>query len=154
MPYFLMTKSILLSHLRLVFQEFPFFQFLHINTLSNFSFHPPTCHMNHPSHFLWFVLTNTLWEGVQIMKPLIMHLFPVPCYFLPLMSKYLLQHSDHKLSQPNEKYQHSHTYKTIDKILHLYISVFVLWNCKADGKISDSTVGNYSPTCVSTKGRF
>jgi hypothetical protein len=66
------------------------------------------------------------------------------------MSKYLLQRPDHGLPQLNEKDQLSHTNKTTDKILRLYISVFMLWNCKADGKIYDSTGGNYSPTRVKT----
>ena len=109
--------------------------------------------MTHPSHSLWFLHPNTLW-GVQIMKPLIMHLFPTSCYLLFLMSKYLLQRPDQGLSQLNEKDQVSHTYETTCKILRLYISIFMLWNWKADGKISDSTGGNYSPTRVTTKGLF
>jgi hypothetical protein len=84
------------------------------------------------------------------MKPLSMYLFPIPCYLLLLKSKYLLRLSEHGELQPNGKDQLSHTYKTIDKILYIYISVLMLWDCTAAGKISDSTGGNNSTTFFTT----
>jgi hypothetical protein len=60
------------------------------------------------------------------MRTLIMHLYPIPCDFLSLMSKYLLRCSDHGESQTKGKNNLSHKYKTINKILYLYVSVHML----------------------------
>jgi hypothetical protein len=84
------------------------------------------------------------------MKPLVMNLFPITRFFFPLMSKYFLQRPGHGNTQPNEKDQLSHPYKTIDEIPRLYISVFLLLNCKLEGKISESKVGKNFPTSATT----
>jgi hypothetical protein len=60
------------------------------------------------------------------MKTLIMHLYPIPCDFLSLMSKYLLRCTDHGESQSKGKDKLSHTYKTINKVLYFYMSVYML----------------------------
>jgi hypothetical protein len=50
----------------------------------------PPYEPNTPSiSFIWF----TWWWVVQIIKLIVMQSSPLPCYFLSLRPKYLLQHS-------------------------------------------------------------
>ena len=51
-----------------------------------------TCYMPHPSHSSGFDHLNNVWEGVQIIKFLILWFSPLPCYLVPLRHIYLPQH--------------------------------------------------------------
>jgi hypothetical protein len=51
---------------------------------------PHTCYMPHPSHSRFYHPHNSVW-GIQIMKLFIMKLSPLPCYLVPLKSKYSSQ---------------------------------------------------------------
>ena len=45
-----------------------------------------------PANLTLLHLLNNIWCAVQIMKLLIMYSSPLPCYLVPLKSKYLPQH--------------------------------------------------------------
>jgi hypothetical protein len=40
------------------------------------------------------VIFNNIWNGIQIMRLLVMRFSPVSCHFLSLSPKYLPQHSN------------------------------------------------------------
>jgi len=50
-----------------------------------------TCHMPSSSHSSWFCHPKSAWCGAQILKLLVMQSSPLPCYLVPLRSKYLPQ---------------------------------------------------------------
>ena len=54
--------------------------------------YPHTHYMPHPSNCCRFDHPNNIWWGVQIIKLLIMQLPPLPCYLVPPIPKYSLEH--------------------------------------------------------------
>jgi hypothetical protein len=89
-PTFLISILILSSHLRLGFPSGLIPIGSHTKTL-----HAPlphTSYMLYPSQFSWFN-QSSIWWGVQSMKLLVMSYSALPCYLVPLGSKYPPQHS-------------------------------------------------------------
>jgi hypothetical protein len=64
------------------------FRFMDLNSVC-FSHVCLACCFPCSSHY---PLKIVIWQGVQIMKLLIMQIFPFSCYFIPLRSKYSPQH--------------------------------------------------------------
>jgi hypothetical protein len=60
----------------------------------------------------------------------------LPCYLVPLMSKYSPQNILSLRSSLSVSDQVSHPYKTRDKIIVLYVLKFKLFNYKINKKIS------------------
>ena len=61
---------------------------------------PHTRYMPRPPHSSPFDHPNNIGWAVQIIKLLIMQFSPLPCYLVPLRSKYSPQHPIHKHPQP------------------------------------------------------
>jgi hypothetical protein len=82
------------------------------------------CYMHWPSHPPWSDHANTVWWGAEIIKLLIMQFYTTSCYFIPLRSKYSLQHPVLKrlslCSSLNVREHVSHPHKTTDKIIVVY----------------------------------
>jgi hypothetical protein len=72
----------------------------------------------HPSDSPLLHLSNHIWPGVQVKKPLIMQFSPAFHCIVPLRSKY-----SPKRSVLNVRHQVSHPYKTVDNIV-LYVLTF------------------------------
>jgi hypothetical protein len=67
--------------------------------LLHFSLLSYMCHMTCPPHSLWFDLLNEIWRSMQIMNLLIVQLYPLTSYFIPLTSKYSPHNPVFKLPQ-------------------------------------------------------
>jgi hypothetical protein len=85
-----------------------------------------TCHVY--LILLDLIIFNTTWRRVQVMKLLIMQFSPASCHIISLQSDILLStlFSDKLSSSPNVTQQFSHTCWTTDKIIVLYILIFMI----------------------------
>ena len=77
----------------------PSFRFPHQKPVSASPL-PHTRYMTYPSHSSPFHHPNNIWWGVQTIKLLVMQIRPLPCYPVPLRTKYSLQHPFFKHPQP------------------------------------------------------
>jgi len=89
---------ILSSHLWLGLQNGLFPSGFPTKTLVYLSSPPHTCHMPCPWHSFGFDHPNNIWWGVQIIKLLIIWIFPLPIYLIPFKLNYassasVLKHS-------------------------------------------------------------
>jgi hypothetical protein len=85
--------------LRTIFSKWSLsFRSAHLNPLctSPLSY---TCHMSCSLHSS-FDQPNNIRRGVQIMKPLVISVSPLPCYVVPFRPKYLPQHPILEYPQP------------------------------------------------------
>jgi hypothetical protein len=90
LPYLICIRSILILcvHLRLVV---PFLMaFLPISSMLPLL--PFSSYIPCPSHTPWHHHPNYTWRRVQVMKLIMLQLSPTSCHFIPLRSKYSLQH--------------------------------------------------------------
>jgi hypothetical protein len=78
---------------------FPYIRFPHQNSVGT-SPVPYMCHTPRPSYASWFYQPNNILIGVQIIKWLITPSSPLPCYLVPLTTKYLTLHPIHEHPQP------------------------------------------------------
>jgi len=92
----------------------------------------------------WFYYPNNISQGVQFLKLLILYSFLLLCHLILCRSKSLHLHLFSNilslLSFLNVRYQVSHPYKTIGKIIVLCILIFTCW--VANRKTDSAT--NYS----------
>jgi hypothetical protein len=86
-----------------------------------------------PSPEPYRVHSNYVWRGVHVMKLLIMQLSPICRHFISLRTKYsllsgLFSNTLRLCSFLNIRDKVSHPYKTTDKVIVLYILIFMfIW---------------------------
>ena len=99
---------------------------------------PHKCHLILPSHFSWFHQTNNIWWAVQINNFLNNSFFhsPVTSSLLGpnILLNILLLDTLSLLSSLNVSYHISSPCKTTDKIIVLYILIFVFLDSKLEDK--------------------
>jgi hypothetical protein len=102
--------------------------------------------MPRPSHPPWLDNSNYTWRKFQVMKLLIMQFSPASYHFIPLRSKYSLQHMFSNTislySSLNIRDQISHPYRTTDKIIVFHILIFMFLDSGREDKVLDWMVAN------------
>jgi hypothetical protein len=73
---------------------------------------PHICYMSHPSHSSPFNHQNNIGWGVQIIKVLMMQFSPLPCYHIPLRSRYSRTPSAYVPPSVWATKFHTHTHQT------------------------------------------
>jgi hypothetical protein len=108
---------------------------LSIKILYAFFFSP--C-MSYPSHPPLLGHSNYTWWKVQVMKLLIMQFPPTSCHLNPTGPIYSPQddvlNTLSQCSSPNVRGQVSHLYKTIGKIILVYILIFMFFYSRWENK--------------------
>ena len=107
---------------------------------------PNTYCMPSSLHSSWFYcLIYVLW-GVQIIKLLVMYFSLLPCYLIPLRTKYLPQHPIHRHPQYDRPKFHTHTNKQA-KLQFCISWYFCIAKWKTNDPAPNSSKYSLTSTC-------
>ena len=141
----------LFSHLRLSLPSDLF--------LSGFSTSPVAhaCHMPRPSHSSSFGRPNNICWAVQIIKLVVKHCSPLPCYLVPLRPKYLPQHPILKHPSPMFLPRYDRPSSTPiqnnrQSCSSLYLNIYIIgYNFQTTPNTTGEMKSTYEDSCVASR---
>lgn len=116
--------------------------------------YPHACHMLCPYHPPWYEEPKDIWQGVQIVTALPIHVKYSPAFywFLPLWTNIFLStlfsNTRGLCSYLSVRDRVLQPYKTWGKIIHLYVVIFVFWASVWQDWYSAKDVCRLSPNLI------